>query len=45
MVEINTINQSFSEVYDIVLHLDKELFDKIPKGFLDIIKNNRDMRI
>lgn len=42
---VNTINQSFSEVYDIVMHLEPELIKKIPKKFIDMIKTNRDLRI
>ena len=42
---VNTINQSFSEVYDIVMHLDTELFNKIPQYFIDLIDKNRDLRI
>lgn len=41
---VNTINQSFSEVYDIIMHLEKDLFNKIPKGFLKMIKQNRDLK-
>ena len=45
MVEIDTINQSFCEVYDIINHMEKDLYDRIPKGFIEMIKNNRDLRI
>ncbi len=41
---VNTINQSFSEVYDIIMHFEKDLFNKIPKGFLKMIKQNRDLK-
>ena len=39
---VNTINQSFSEVYDIILHLEKELYNKIPQKFIQMIEQNRD---
>ena len=39
---VNTINQSFSEVYDIILHLEKELYNKIPQKFIQAIEQNRD---
>ena len=32
----------FSEVYDIIYHMDKGLYNKIPKQFLDFIKENKD---
>lgn len=38
-----TIKQAFSEVYDIVSHLEKELYKKIPKKIIDMIKKNRDL--
>ena len=38
----NTINQSFSEVYDIINHLEIELYNKIPKGFIKMVEQNRD---
>ena len=37
-----TINQSFAEVYDIIMHLEKELYDKIPKNFIKIVESNMD---
>ena len=40
---VNTINQSFSEVYDIIMHLEKDLYNKIPNGFMQMIKQNRDL--
>ena len=39
---VNTMNQSFSEVYDILMHLETKLFRKIPQKFIDMIKENRD---
>ena len=42
---INTINQSFSEVYDILMHLEQGLIERIPKSFLNMIYTNRDTRI
>ena len=39
---VNTMNQSFSEVYDILMHLETELFRKIPQKFIDMIEENRD---
>ena len=39
----NTINQAFSEVYDILMRLEKGLYDKIPKEFITAIEKNRDM--
>lgn len=38
----NTINQSFSEVYDIVMHLEKKLYNKIPNSFIQMLKENKD---
>ena len=38
----NTINQSYSEVYDIIKHLDKKLYNKIPTGFIEMLKENMD---
>ena len=37
-----TMEQTFTEVYDIICHLDKNLYDKISKEFIELIKNNRD---
>lgn len=42
---VDSINQAFSEVYDIINHMEKELYSKIPKGFLEMVKGNRDLRI
>ena len=38
----NTMNQSYSEVYDIIKHLDKKLYNKIPTGFIEMLKENMD---
>lgn len=32
---------SFSEVYEIILHMDKELVKKIPEKFINFIKQNK----
>lgn len=32
---------SFSEVYDIILHMDKDLIEKIPKKFIKFIEQNK----
>ncbi len=42
---VNTINQAFSEVYDIILHTELELVNKIPASFIDMIQSNRDERV
>lgn len=39
----NSINQAFTEVYDIIIHMEDELIQKIPQDFLNIIKSNRDL--
>lgn len=39
----NSINQAFTEVYDIIIHMEDEIIKKIPQNFLNIIKNNRDL--
>ena len=39
---VNITNQVFSEVYDIIYHMEEELFNKIPKGFIKMIQQNRD---
>lgn len=39
----NTTNQAFSEVYDVFNHMSKEMQEKIPKSFINIIKENRDL--
>ena len=38
----NITNQVFSEVYDIIYHMEEEIFNKIPKGFIKMIEQNRD---
>ena len=43
-MEGNTLNQAFSEVYDIILNMEETLYNKIPKGFIKMIKDNRDVR-
>ena len=39
---VGTINQSFTEVYDIVNHLDTNLYDKIPNQFIEMLRQNMD---
>lgn len=39
---VNITNQVCSEVYDIIYHMEEELFNKIPKNFIDLMKQNRD---
>ena len=39
---MESINQAFSEVYDIINHLETKLYNKIPISFIEIIKENRD---
>ena len=39
---VNITNQVCSEVYDIIFHMENELFNKIPKSFINIIEQNRD---
>lgn len=36
------INRAFSEVYDIINHLDEKLYNKIPQQFIEMIKENKD---
>ena len=45
MEKINTIYQSFSEVYDIILHMEERIYHKIPKTLIAFIEKNRDLRI
>ena len=40
MIELT--KESFSEVYDIINHLEKAIYEKIPKKFIEVIKANRD---
>ena len=42
-INANTINNVFSEVYDIICHMDEDLRNKIPKRFIKIIKENRNL--
>ena len=39
---VNITSQVFSEVYDIIYHMEEELFNKIPKGFIKMVQQNRD---
>ena len=39
----NTINQAFSETYDVITHMSKEMQEKIPKSFINLIKENRNL--
>ena len=39
----NTINQAFSEVYDVINHMEEKMQEKIPKNFMNLIKDNRDL--
>ena len=39
----NTTNQAFSEVYDVINHMSKEMQENIPKSFINLIKDNRDL--
>lgn len=41
----NTINKSFSEVYEIILNMEDEEYNKIPENFIELIEDNRDLRI
>lgn len=41
----NVTNQAFSEVYDIINHMEKSLYSKIPQGFKKMLYNNRDLRL
>ena len=38
-----SINQAFCEVYDVINHMSKEMQEKIPKSFINLIKDNRDL--
>ena len=35
--------QAYSEVYNIINHFEKELYDKIPQSFINAIEKNRDL--
>lgn len=39
----NTINQVFTEVYDVINHMEIEMQEKIPPKFINLIKENRDL--
>ncbi len=39
---MENINQAYSEVYDIINHLDTKLYNKIPMSFIEMIKANKD---
>lgn len=41
----NITKQAFSEVNDIIEHLEDDLYNKIPNSFIKMIKKNMDMRI
>ena len=38
-----TTKQAFSEVYDIIEHMEEKVKEKIPKGFINFIKENMDL--
>ena len=37
----NTTKEAFCEVYDIIKHMDKEMQEKIPNNFMNLIKENK----
>ena len=39
---MNKTNQAFSEVYDILNHLEEELYNKIPTKFITFLEDNMD---
>lgn len=39
----STTNQAFSEVYDIINHMQKDIYTKIPQGFIKMLYKNRDL--
>jgi len=39
---MNIDKKVFSEVYDIIYHMEKNLYKKIPKQFIHFIKENKD---
>ena len=39
----NTMEQSYAEIYNIINHLDKDLYKKIPISFINFIKQNMDL--
>ena len=38
----NTMSQAFAEVYDIIMHFERDLYNKIPKSFIELVEKNRD---
>ena len=40
---MKNVKQAFSEVSDILNHMERELYEKIPKGFINMIEENKDM--
>ncbi len=42
-IKNNSINNAYTEVYDIILHLDENFKKKIPSKFIEIIKENRNI--
>ena len=42
MVETSFDRKALAEVYNVLIRLDKENFDKIPKEMIEAIKNNMD---
>lgn len=42
MVETSFDRKALAEVYNVLIMLDKENFDKIPKKMIEVIKNNMD---
>ena len=39
----NTTQKAFSEVYDIINHMEDDIKKQIPNSFITFIKNNRDL--
>ena len=39
---MNKTDQAFSEVYDILNHLEEELYNKIPTKFIGFLEDNMD---
>lgn len=37
---INLTKEACNEIYDIILHMEQELYNKIPKSFINCIKQN-----
>ena len=37
------VNESFSEVLDILNHMETKLYNKIPKSFINLIEQNKDL--